>query len=728
VARRGSWLVAFFGLLLVASVLLSCARVVQDRPMREGKTTADFPQIAVDLFQDMDGGIELTEAEVKGRNTWMLWTAGNEAFWDHFAGHSFGALDLLKTLDSRKRDYRFRYYGVMNEPGFRKAAAPDRYGLWLDERVAPAPEAVDPAVYGRGSGVIGLRLFPNPDFDERARRAWDAERYYGDPGYYRDPELVRPYRVGMTCAFCHVGPHPLNPPDDPEHPEWEELATNVGSQYFWIGRIFLHDAQEDNFIWQVLNSSPPGALDTSLIASDNINNPRTMNAIYEVAARLTVAEVEEMGGGNQALPGVEPRMAVPHILKDGADSVGVLGALSRVYINIGAFHEEWLRHFRPMIGAKRQSPMRADVAARNSVYWQATLERAENLAAFFLKAAVPHRLADAPGGAAYLNEDEAVLRRGRRVFADECAECHSSKQPPPQLEPGTEAYREWMRIEVQKPDFLEANYLSNDRRYPVSEIGTNACASLATNALRGHVWDNFSSETYKALPPAGTIEVRHPTEDRTLSYDMPGGGRGYYRVPSLVSLWSTAPFLHNNALGAFTNDPSVAGRMAAFEDAVEKLLWPERRADTDCAERWGMPFCPPVYRTTAESYFVIDRVFVPERLRERLLEPGEDALRIGPIPEGTPINLLASANVELSFDPSRLVRLAGALLEAKRALARIEAEALGPDAQVEVLEELVPELLAVSKCPDFVVDRGHEYGSGLPDADKRALIAFLRTM
>jgi len=34
----------------------------------------------------------------------------------------------------------------------------------------------------------------------------------------------------------------------------------------------------------------------------------------------------------------------------------------------------------------------------------------------------------------------------------------------------------------------------------------------------------------------------------------------------------------------------------------------------------------------------------------------------------------------------------------------------------------------VSKCPDFVTDRGHTYGSTLPDADKRALIEYLKTL
>jgi hypothetical protein len=33
----------------------------------------------------------------------------------------------------------------------------------------------------------------------------------------------------------------------------------------------------------------------------------------------------------------------------------------------------------------------------------------------------------------------------------------------------------------------------------------------------------------------------------------------------------------------------------------------------------------------------------------------------------------------------------------------------------------------VSKCPDFIVNRGHLFGTTLPDDDKRALIEFLKT-
>ena len=80
----------------------------------------------------MDGGIALTDNEIKGRNTWLLWTAGDQTFWDRMARQAFGLSDLLKTIDSRQRETRFRDMGLVNQPGFEQATQPDEYGLWLD--------------------------------------------------------------------------------------------------------------------------------------------------------------------------------------------------------------------------------------------------------------------------------------------------------------------------------------------------------------------------------------------------------------------------------------------------------------------------------------------------------------------------------------------------------------------------------------------------------------------
>ena len=45
--------------------------------------------------------------------------------------------------------------------------------------------------------------------------------------------------------------------------------------------------------------------------------------------------------------------------------------------------------------------------------------------------------------------------------------------------------------------FLVDNYLSDDQRYPLSKVGTNAQRAMGTNAMGGHTWGQMSSQTYK---------------------------------------------------------------------------------------------------------------------------------------------------------------------------------------------------------------------------------------
>ena len=68
------------------------------------------------------------------------------------------------------------------------------------------------------------------------------------------------------------------------------------------------------------------------------------------------------------------------------------------------------------------------------------------------------------------------------------------------------------------------------------------------------------------------------------------GGPGYYRPATLISAWATAPYFHNNALGLYNRDPSVKGRMIAFNDGIRKLFWnKERPLNT----RDGVVYVPP---------------------------------------------------------------------------------------------------------------------------------------
>ena len=542
--------------------------------------------------------------------------------------------------------------------------------------------------------------------------------------------------------------------------------------------------------------------------ADNISNPRAMNAVFNVAERLENGRevgVETITGGALDLPDIEEELekkgpdadsvtlGVPHVLWDGADSVGIDAALTRVYINIGEYHQEWLHHIRPIIGGKVQTPIRVEDAQQNSAFWNATQARSYDKASYLIRAGYPYHLADAPGGEAHLRADEATLERGKVVFAENCARCHVSVNKLPEEqevvalgEPGcigedylecwkrywqwteTDEYKQMMREVVLADDFLDENYLSNEARIPVHQplipfepegvpanastleryleearqrglatgaLETEYCSAMSSNAIAGHVWDNFASQSYKDLPELGEVELYDPIGDRTFTWHAQGGGRGYQRVPSLVGIWSTAPFLHNNELGKFTNDPSVDGRMEAYEDGMRKMLWPEQRENI-------------VRATDRVTYLRVNHRVLPEAVRGVLDDspfarfvrwglgidwltagPESELVQVGPIPAGTPVGLLANLAVtpyedDVHFQPKKLVSV---LLRARKAFARIHDERLSDEEAAILLEEIAPDLLEISNCPDFIADRGHYFGTDLPDEDKRALIELVKT-
>jgi len=604
-----------------------------------------------------DGGRDLTAAERAGRDTWYFWTAGNEAFWRRLAILTNGNVDLLMYVDSRRHDRRFQTLGVINAPGCVSASAADQYGLWLDD-CSPSDHAT--SLPGSPAGIVGLRRFNNPSFDPAK---WNLDAYLRNRG-----SVEPPYRIGMTCGFCHVGFNPINPPADVNAPDWTNLAPTIGNQYFEEGRLFSMNLTTADFLWHVANRQPPGTSDTSRFATDHINNPSAINAIFNLASRPTFPERMRDGTMRQ----------VPHILKDGADSIGIAGASLRVYLNIGMCSDYSMTLHDPVAGVKKaQQPFDIDHARGTCEDFRRTEARMPDVEAF-LKTAKPLELADAPGSAQYLRSDADELRRGKLTFADKCASCHSSKQPPP----GTNDATNWYRDAVLADDFLNGNFLSTDQRYPVSLIGTNTARAVASNATRDHIWDQFSSETYKALPSSGTItnlyNPRAPQEPVTFS--MPAGGRGYYRPASLASMWATAPYLHNNSVGTYIKDPSLAGRLAAFQDGMEKMLWPERRLGVQS-----------IAVTTTDSSVMLT-----------------GTTRVLRVPAGTPIDYIARV------DPTEVARLASEFPSLNLALR------LTPD------DVILDSLLKRNLAPDFILDRGHTFGSDLPDQDKRALIEFLK--
>jgi hypothetical protein len=809
---------------------------VTDEAMRAGLTAAAFNPIvhvdpSNDFFKDMDRGVKLEDShEINGRNMWLLWTGGNDRFWDLSATLSFGNVDLLKSISSydpdkdptigaakreqlkqlykARRSNRWEYLGAVNEPCFQQSDGPnrDRFGLWLDKRVnscAPDPfedEKKYPGVklgargknlpvgsyYGYGTGIVGLRLFPNPAFDEDAAKKWDPVRYYTDPAYYKSPKLVRPYRVGMSCGFCHVSPNPVHPPPDPENPQWEHLSSIAGAQYLWMDRFFSWESSPDNFVTQLFRTWRPGTLDVSFVSQDNIDNPRTMNAVYNVGARMQLAkqwgketladENKDSLQLNHYVPKESPlasffeapdQVYTMRVLKDGSDSVGVIAALNRVYINIGLFSEEWLLHFRPLLGGTTVTPIEVKNVRKNSVYWQATEAQTFDMAAFLVRAGKPHHLSDVEGRPAPSN-DAAAVETGKIAFAERCARCHSSKLPTPPDEANlarcssnylecwnrywrwtqTEDFRKQAREIVLKPDFLDDNYLSTDFRVPVTLMQTNACSPLATNAIAGNIWSEFSSATYKSLPSVGSISYYQPFTGEKRTYVMPGGGRGYTRPASLVSVWATAPYLLNNSVGPFQPSPSVEARLQAFQTSMVQMLWPELR-DQDSVLGGRIP--GKIDRTTAQSYLRVPAAYLPGVVQPFVdlgsaLMPGvfhsdgpQRGVVVGPFPSGMPVELLANLQMALdggsTMDSLRLDRnLLSAMAGLNSALSEARGKSDEQARKIVFASDVVDPLMKVSKCPDYVVNRGHYFGADgvegetpLSNSERAALIAYMKT-
>ena len=281
-------------------------------------------------------------------------------------------------------------------------------------------------------------------------------------------------------------------------------------------------------------------------------------------------------------------------------------------------------------------------------------------------------LKDAPGGAQYLAAPR--IRSGRSTSFAETA--HRATRA---------SGAEGMLIRCSVPHggrdapTSSPTLLSDDRRKSVTTLGTNIARAVGSNAIKGNIWDNFSSESYKELPAVGTFtNLYNPRDpDKPIRFEMPGGGRGYYRTASLTSIWATAPFLHNNSVGVFVKDPSVQGRMTAFNDAIVKMLWPERRL--------GVQSIPV---TTVESFVTVSGTARKVR-----------------IPAGTPVDYVARV------DPTRLPDVIR-----RSSLLNFFSD-----------ESIYRRMLGNNAAPDFVLDRGHVFGAGLSDDDKWALIEFLKT-
>jgi len=264
----------------------------------------------------------------------------------------------------------------------------------------------------------------------------------------------------------------------------------------------------------------------------------------------------------------------------------------------------------------------------------------------------------------------------------------------------------------QADDWLTGNFLSDDLPHPVTEIGTNIARASHTNHMKGHIWsDAYASQSYDERKWPGEVTLENPYGS-PIDYSGPDGGPGYYRTPTLISIWTRAPFFHNRALGDVdptTNKmvvpgPGVAERVQAFESAARMLLSPELRPRSVIN---GKKMSGYVKTTSADSVLSFQKFGIDFSIH---------------VPKGTPVNLFAS------LDPNSLrVQAQVAQLAMKDPFwGHFDPNGLVPGDLL--YSNSGTHLLHLSGAPDLVENKGHTFGKELSQADKDALIEYLKTL
>ncbi|PPE74952.1 hypothetical protein C3942_04555 [Solimonas fluminis] len=659
-------------------------------------------QLFKDLAKTNPAAAQLAREQVRrGRDVWFKGSFGNQDEEYLHTTRTVGKDNVwYPWLDTRERKHRFTKWGMINDPDCTEGDASTH---WYDR----CPDA-------HSSGVLGYRkYYQDPTRDASGKVTFDPAT-----SPYRKDELQKNLRyvLGGPCVQCHVAFDPTNPPKDPNQPRWENIHATIGNQYTMQPMQYVMGTPQDSLSRQVLGlGHRVGTIDTSLVATDFQHNPGTQNNIMDFSNKRLFEEQMK-----DPVTGKISKARTRHVLKGGEDSVGEHLALIRVYVNIGMCTEEcWTPKF-PKPGTffgdqARQKPFDIAQCAKDCEAWNYADAKMPELASFLMTGGPTYLLkatdVDGTPGSAFI--DLARVPQGRKVFARECAGCHSSKFAPDNVRAdkaaleryyeghvfGAEDYWQYEFSEAERnsaafqakylakdpqsgrlrprqfvgKDFLGQDWLANDEPVPFNIIGTNMCRAMHDNHNAGHIWEQFASETFRQRPSPGSVP-------QVLNRMVPGlggrvmgekkieGGSGYLRNFSLLSAWATAPFLHNNAIGELTHlkngaiDYTVRGRVKQFEIAFDELLTSDN---------------PNVTPHRPQKISVTDR--------DIKLAPRED--QQGPIrltvKKGTPIAAFTSSD---------------------------------------------PHSPLFMKCDDLVENKGHQFGVSLSKDDKLALREFLKLM
>ncbi|MBC7372062.1 MAG: cytochrome c [Bdellovibrionaceae bacterium] len=674
--------------------------------------------------------------------------------------------------------------------------------------------------FGNPTGAIGYRKFPNPRFNA-ARWA----KIGGWQGYEKrmteseiDSSIETPFRVGKACASCHAAFDPLNPPKNVNHPTWKNVKGETGNQYLNISAILGSGVKHDTIEYQMFVHSRPGVVDTSAVPNDFVNDGGTVNAIINFAKRPTFKDkvdrwvnvescspsetcqvIRYQNGGQKYWKRSTETREVMHILKGGEDSVGPDLAVQRVYANIGMCAEQcWTNHLTntreldPSIRGYGQTPFDIGQCRNQCASWRANEDRVGDILSYLLSRrptdlkdvvfkAKPENLRETElesylntryGGAPGSN----LVQNGKNIFAKNCAQCHSSQNS---NKNDMSAAENFEGIDFKVKDVLATgeelrlDWMGNDKSTRVDEVGTYKCRAAHSNHMKGHVWQDFTSENSRDRAPVLTNARSQKI----------GGGRGYYRNISLLNAWAHAPFMHNNAIGpeicgnepdrefnpwrstvegtqvdpstkyncAMYFNPSVEARLKLYEASVDELLTPSAKrvkkvALTDQPIRFPLGLSLNFIAGAAPMYLEFPKGMPVNAITSLDIKSlATDLIAAVPYyeawakaPEDKKVaqrNLFdqfwwqragsQAAGIELgqtamgTFETLRITNIADLNSKPKDWLETIKKD---QNARLKIY------LKYYSNCDAYYENLGHDFGTGLPQDDKKALKAFLATL
>lgn len=357
----------------------------------------------------------------RGREIWLKNTYGGEKFFDILAtqGVQIGSRRAVipvgfENVLTTPRSQRFQTWGTINDPD---CTANPQGGSDL---------CSDP----NATGVVGIRQF----------RALEGRTIYG-----------------ISCASCHIGFDPLNPPQDVNNPAWDNLHPTIGNSYLKAGKFIAANLPSTHPLRFMFEAWPDGTVDTTALFNDDIMNPSAITPIWQLRQRPTFSA----GTHERQL-----RMG-----QGGEDDLGGERAAERVYTNIGTCFTECVE--QPL--ASGTAINLEQCRASNCLPPERDLRDLVN----FLRSVKAPKF---PGHPA----DRASFVRGGKVFKENCASCH-------RMQGKTRRVLSNDKITLFVDD-------GNPLKDPVNV--TNECRALTSQWQEDHLWAAFSSSVYKARAAA----------------------------------------------------------------------------------------------------------------------------------------------------------------------------------------------------------------------------------